>query len=84
MLDGLEFIGAMTQTAFGAAEEWNFFALRADGNIADCDAWMHRVQGKGEDEGMWFRYYWVALNPGLELASRQHEGFKFLFMPNGR
>jgi ADP-ribose pyrophosphatase YjhB (NUDIX family) len=78
MLDGLEFIGAMTQAAFGAAEEWNFFALRAEGIIADCEAWTHRVQGKGEDEGTRFRYYWVALNPGLELAGRQHVGFRFL------
>jgi len=82
MLDGLEYIGQITQTAprfvSSDVEEWNFFAMRADGNIADREAWTHRVQGRGEDKGMWFRYYWVVLNPGLELAGRQHDGFQFL------
>jgi 8-oxo-dGTP pyrophosphatase MutT (NUDIX family) len=77
-LDGLEFIGAITQTLFGAAEEWNFFAIHADGKTTDREAWTHRVQGKDEDEGMRFRYYWVALNPELELAGRQHAGLLFL------
>jgi 8-oxo-dGTP pyrophosphatase MutT (NUDIX family) len=78
MLDGLEYIGQITQTAFGAAEEWNFFSLRADGIIANYETWTHRVQGRGEDEGMLFGYYWVPLSPGLELAGRQHEGLQFL------
>ena len=77
-LDGLEFIGQITQTAFGAAEEWNFFALRADGNIADCETWTHRVRGRGEDEGMRFRYYWVPLANDLTLAGEQHAGIQFL------
>ena len=90
----------MTQTAFGAAEEWNFFALSADGALAACETWTDRMEGKGrkasrgnesnfesndesddlrdEDAGMLFRYYWVPLNPGLEIAGRQHDGWQFL------
>lgn len=77
-VDGLEQIGQITQTAFGAPEEWNFFALRADGNLTDREAWTHRVLGKGEDEGLLFRYYWVPLTPELKLAGRQHDGLPFL------
>lgn len=77
-LEGLKFIGQITQTAFGSPEEWNFFALNVNGNIAERDGWTHRVQGKGEDEGMLFQYYWVPLTRDLELAGRQHDGLQFL------
>jgi 8-oxo-dGTP diphosphatase len=77
-LERLVSIGSMTQTAFGAAEEWSFFAMRAGRIVADCESWTHRVEGKGEDEGMLFRYKWEPLMRDLQLAGRQHDGFRFL------
>lgn len=77
-IDGLEYLGRTTQVAFGVEEEWNYFALHADGNCADREGWTYRVQGSGEDEGMLFRYYWVPLTAELKLAGRQHDGFQFL------
>ena len=75
-LAALEFIGAITQTAFGDAEEWNFFAVVLD-QVAP-DTWIHRVEGKGEDEGIRFRYYWTPLNPEPNLAGRQGDGLPLL------
>ncbi len=78
-LDGLCYIGAMIQPPLavgGESEEWNFFAMTVDGNVAD--EWIHHVGGKGEDEGMRFHYFWLPLNPSLELAGRLHDGFGFL------
>lgn len=37
------------------------------------DSWSHTVQGKGDDEGLVFNYYWLKLKPGLELADNQHQ-----------
>lgn len=75
-LDGLTHIGTLTQTALGEPEEWNFFAMSVDGNLPDT--WKHRVSGKGEDEGMRFRYYWLPLFPEPELADGQGDGLSFL------
>lgn len=75
-LDGLKFIGAIMQTTFGESEEWNFFAQSLDGDAPDT--WVHHVTGKGEDEGMRFRYYWIPLSGQTELAGGQHAGLRFL------
>ncbi len=75
-LDRLMQIGMLTQTVFGEPEEWNFFVMSVDGNLPDT--WENRVSGKCEDEGIRFRYFWLPLNPSLELAGRQHEGLGFL------
>ncbi len=74
-LDGLQRIGATIQPPFvegGESEEWNFFAMRMDGDVPD--SWTHLVGGKGDDEGVRFRYYWLPLDPSLELAGGQHVG----------
>ena len=35
------------------------------------DRWAHTVRGAGEDAGLVFEYYWVAIEPGLRLAGEQ-------------
>ncbi len=78
-LDGLHFIGASTQPPFadgGENEERNFFLMHVEGDV--LDTWIHRVGGNGADKGMHFRYYWLSLDPALELAGGQHVGFDFL------
>lgn len=35
------------------------------------DRWSHVVRGAGEDAGMVFECYWVAIQPGLRLAGGQ-------------
>ena len=45
------------------------------------DSWSHTVQGKGEDEGLVFNYYWVDLKPGLELADNQHQWLNLISTP---
>ena len=35
------------------------------------DRWAHTVQGRGEDEGLVFDYYWQTLSPALKLAGGQ-------------
>ncbi len=52
--------------------------VHVDGDVPDT--WVHHVGGKGEDKGMRFRYYWLSLDPALELAGGQHVGFDFLRM----
>ncbi len=78
-LDGLHYVGALIQPPFadgGENEERNFFLVHVDGDVPDT--WVHHVGGKGEDKGMRFRYYWLSLDPALELAGGQHVGFDFL------
>ncbi len=36
------------------------------------DRWSHTVKGTGEDQGLVFDYYWVALAPDLKLAGGQN------------
>ncbi len=78
-LDGLHCIGSIIQPPFvegEGSEERNFFAMNVDGGVPD--SWIHHVGGKGEDERMRFRFYWVPLNPSLELAGEQHTGLVLL------
>jgi ADP-ribose pyrophosphatase YjhB (NUDIX family) len=42
-------------------------------------AWTMVVGGGGEDHGMAFEYYWVAITPGLELAGGQHRWLQGIF-----
>ena len=75
--ESMSHLGAMIQPPFAGgveSEEWCFFAMTVDGSTPD--AWVHRVGGKGEDEGMRFRYYWLPLE--IELAGRQGNGLHLL------
>jgi 8-oxo-dGTP diphosphatase len=40
---------------------------------AALDRWSHTVQGRGEDAGLVFDYYWTNNDPGLRLAGNQHQ-----------
>jgi 8-oxo-dGTP diphosphatase len=35
------------------------------------DRWTHNVRGSGDDEGMVFEYFWLALTPTLKLTGDQ-------------
>lgn len=78
-LDGLHRIGAIIQPPFAEgseSEQWNFFTMNVDADAPDT--WVHHVGGKGEDKGMRFRYYWLSLDPALDLAGGQATGLRFL------
>ena len=75
----ISYLGAMIKPPFDAGsedEEWHFFAMEANENVRD--EWEHRVNGKGEDNGMKFRYYWLPMPLQIELADRQGDGLWML------
>jgi 8-oxo-dGTP pyrophosphatase MutT (NUDIX family) len=52
----------------GGRRYWHLYQLEAV--TALPDQWLHTVQGKGADQGLVFRYYWINLADAPRLITR--------------
>ncbi len=50
-------LGTIERNGYGQDVRAHLFAAMALANAAD--EWVHQVSGKGEDEGMAFRFFWL-------------------------
>lgn len=68
----------------GVDVQAHLFAAWAPPDVAE--AWVHSVTGKGEDEGMRFRYYWLAHTEWNQLYGDFKLGYPALnqFIENTR